>query len=67
MTFWELDLLVLFAENFNFMMRQRLEEHTLKISNSCLNTNIYSYLEASDGQSSNLHLNVVHFFNTNDN
>ncbi len=30
----------------------------------CLNTNIYSYLETSGGQSSNLYLNVVHFFNT---
>jgi hypothetical protein len=29
--------------------------------NSCLNTNIYSYLETSGGQSSNLYLNVVHF------
>jgi hypothetical protein len=26
-----------------------------------LNTNIYSYLETSGGQSSNLYLNVVHF------
>ncbi len=26
-------------------------------------TNIYSYLETSAGQSSNLYLNVVHFFN----
>ncbi len=25
------------------------------------------YLEASGGQSSNLHLNVVHFFNNGDN
>jgi hypothetical protein len=32
--------------------------------NSCLNTNIYSYLEISRGQSSNLYLNVAHFFNT---
>jgi hypothetical protein len=32
---------------------------------NCLNTNIYSYLETSGGQSSNLYLNVVHFFNTN--
>ncbi len=32
--------------------------------NNYLNTNIYSYLEASSGQSSNLYLNVVHFFNT---
>ncbi len=29
-----------------------------------LNTNIYSYLETSSGQSYNLYLNVVHFFNT---
>jgi hypothetical protein len=30
--------------------------------NKCLNTNnIYSYLETSGGQSSNLYLNVVHF------
>ena len=27
----------------------------------CLNANIYSYLETSGGQSSNLYLNVVHF------
>ncbi len=31
---------------------------------NCLNTNIYSYLETSGGQSSNPYLNVVHFFNT---
>ncbi len=31
---------------------------------SCLNTNMYSYLEASGGQSYNLYINVVHFFNT---
>jgi len=30
----------------------------------CLNTNIYSYLETSGGQSSNAYLNVVNFFNT---
>jgi len=29
-----------------------------------LNTNIYSYLETSGGQSSNIYLNVVHFLNT---
>jgi hypothetical protein len=28
------------------------------------NTNIYSYLEASGGQSSYPYFNVVHFFNT---
>jgi len=34
-----------------------MEQHALK------NVNICSYLEASGGQSSNLYLNVVHFFN----
>ncbi len=29
-----------------------------------MHTNVYSYLETSGGQSSNLYLNVVHFFNT---
>jgi hypothetical protein len=29
-----------------------------------LNTNIYSYLETSGGQSFNLYFNVVHFLNT---
>ncbi len=37
--------------------------HFKKVTNY-LNTNIYSYLETSGGQSSNLYLNVVHFFNT---
>ncbi len=32
--------------------------------NSCLNTNIYSYIETSGGQSSNPYLNVVNLFNT---
>ncbi len=40
-----------------------MEQHTFKNVNICLNTNIYSYLETSGGQSSNLYLNVVHFFN----
>ncbi len=39
-----------------------MEQHALKIVNSCLNTNIYSFLGASDGQSSYIYLNVVHFF-----
>ncbi len=41
-----------------------MEQHTLKNVNNYLNTNNYSYLETSGGQSSNLYLNVVHFFNT---
>jgi len=39
-------------------------QRALKNVNNCLNTNIYSYLETSGGPSSNLYLNVVHFFNT---
>jgi hypothetical protein len=35
-----------------------------KKKNNCLNTNIYSYLETSGGQSSNPYLNVVNFLNT---
>jgi len=41
-----------------------MEQHALKIVNNCLNTNIYSYLETSSDQSSNLYLSVVHFLNT---
>jgi hypothetical protein len=40
-----------------------MEQHALKSLNNCLNTNTNSYLEASGGQSFNLFLNVVHFFN----
>jgi hypothetical protein len=36
----------------------------LKNVNNYLNTNIYSCLETSGGQSSDLYFNVVHFFNT---
>jgi hypothetical protein len=32
--------------------------------NNYFNTNIYSYLGTSDDQSSNLYLNIVHFFKT---
>jgi hypothetical protein len=39
-----------------------MEQHALKNVNNCLNTNIYSYLDTSCGQSSNLYLNVNHFF-----
>ncbi len=35
-------------------------QHGLRIVNNCSNTNIYSYLETSVGQSSNLYLNVAH-------
>jgi hypothetical protein len=42
----------------------QMEQHALKIVNHCLNTNFYSYLETSGGQSLNPYLNVVHFFDT---
>jgi hypothetical protein len=35
-----------------------------KNENNYLNINIYSYLDTSGGQSSNLYLNVVRVFNT---
>ncbi len=41
-----------------------MEHRSLQNVNNCLNTNIYSYLVTSGGQSSNLYLNVVHFLNT---
>jgi hypothetical protein len=40
-----------------------MEERTLKNVNNFFNTNIYSYLETSGGQISELYLNVAHFFN----
>ncbi len=44
-----------------------MEQHALKDVKNYLNTNIDSYLETSGGQSSNLYLNAVHFFNTSAN
>ncbi len=41
-----------------------MEQGTLKNVHNNLNTNIYSYLEKAGGQSSNLYLSLVHFFNT---
>ncbi len=44
-----------------------MEQHTLRNVNNYFNTIIYSYLDTSGGQISNLYLKVVHFFNTNAN
>jgi hypothetical protein len=41
-----------------------MEQRFSKNVNNLLNTNIYSYLETSGGQSFNLYLNDDHFFNT---
>jgi hypothetical protein len=46
-----------------FLRSYGWEQHTLKNVN-ILNTNIYSHLETSGGESCNLYLNVVYFFNT---
>jgi hypothetical protein len=37
-------------------------QHALKNVNNCLNTNIHSYSDTLGGQSSNIYLNAVHFF-----
>jgi len=42
---------------------QTMEQHAVNNENNCLNTNIYSCLETSGGQSSNLYFNFVYFFN----
>ncbi len=39
-----------------------IEQQALRSVNKCLNTNIYSYLETSGGQSPNLYLNKVQAF-----
>jgi hypothetical protein len=52
------------SRGVNETSRIVMEQHALKNINKFLNTNIYSYLETSGGQSSNLYLNVVDFFNT---
>jgi hypothetical protein len=44
-------------------MKEPIEQQALKIVNNGLNTNIFTYLETSGSQSSNLHLNVVQIFN----
>ena len=49
--------------SFNRTLMERMIEFQQWIVSNCLNTNIYSYLEPSVGQSSNLYLNIVHFFN----
>jgi len=41
-----------------------IEHCTLRNVNNYLNTNIYSYLETSGGQSSNIYLKAIDFFNT---
>ncbi len=48
-------------------MSNFFEQRDLRNVNKRLNTNFYSYLETSGGQSFNLYLNVVPFVNTSAN
>ncbi len=48
----------------NIDNKSKMEQCASKMVNNCYNTNIYSYLETSGGQSLILYLNVVDFFNT---
>jgi hypothetical protein len=48
-----------FSRNLRFVT---MEQHALKSVNICLNTKIYSLSETPGAQSSNLYLNVVHFY-----
>jgi len=45
-------------------MHPLMEQNALLNANNSSNTNSYSYLETSGGQSSNIHLIAVHFWNT---
>jgi hypothetical protein len=49
------------AKALESKMSISMEKRILKDVKNCLNTNIYSHLETSGGQSSNLYLKVVHF------
>ncbi len=42
------------------IMMRLMEQPALNNINNCLDTNIYSYLETSGGQSYDVYLNVVH-------
>jgi hypothetical protein len=52
-----------YTKDYLFYVRP-MEQRTLRNVNNYLNTNIYSHLETSGGQSFSLYLKVVHFFNT---
>jgi hypothetical protein len=46
------------------LLASSIEQRASKNVHNCFNTNIYTYLETSGGQSSNFYLNIVHFFST---
>ncbi len=49
---------------FLFGIGRSMEQRTFKNVNIYLSANIFSYLETSGGQTSNLYINVVHFFSS---
>ncbi len=53
------------AKDKHSNLSQTLINGTVHLKNicNCFNTNMSFYLDTSGGQSSNLYLNVVHFFN----
>jgi hypothetical protein len=60
--------LIIIENNLTYNIKLKKTSHLnqtahLKNVNNCLNTSIYSYLETSNGQISNVYL-IVHFFNT---
>jgi len=56
--------ILIFASNTVSLLpiRSPIEQHALRNANNRFNTNTYSYLETSGGQSSNVYLNAVNFF-----
>ncbi len=44
-----------------------MEQNALKVINKCWNDKISFYFETTGGQSINLYLNAVYFFNTREN
>jgi hypothetical protein len=56
-----------YRPNLSVWSHGAMKQCTLKNVTNCLNTNIYSYIETSGGKSSNLYLNVIHFFNASAN
>ncbi len=61
LNFW-LEKIIGSVKSYTGPRLKLMEQRASKIVNNCLNTNIYSYLQTSGGQSYNLNLNVVHFF-----
>jgi len=62
---WFIECILRFQEWFGEdIVDFQMEQHALKNVNNCFHASIYSYIETSGGQSSNLRLNVIHFFHT---